>query len=138
MTEIEGLKNLGFMYYEGYRREKNLKKAFDYFMQAAEKGDPEAARCVGKLYEDGLAVEKDNEKAFYWYGKAKEHYLELAEKGDADAQYYLGVIYENGEGVEQNYQEAIKWYEMALKKGHESSKIVLKELKIKMEAEKND
>jgi len=54
----------------------------------------------------GEGVEKDWEKAAYWFTKA-------AEQGDATAQNNLGVCYENGMGVERDRKKAVYWYTKA-------------------------
>ncbi|MDR0481084.1 MAG: sel1 repeat family protein, partial [Gallionellaceae bacterium] len=78
---------------------------------AAEQGDAEAQRTLGFNYYNGEDVEKDREKAAFWYRKA-------AEQGHANAQYNLGCLYDSGEGVEQDYEQAAFWYRKAAEQGH--------------------
>ena len=49
---------------------------------------------LGNCYQNEVGIEKDLEKAFYWYQKA-------AENGNKYAQYNLGRCYENGKGVKK-------------------------------------
>jgi len=62
--------------------------------------------ATGKGVVGGKAVQKDSEKAIYWYTKA-------AEQGFGAAQYNLGVHFENGEGVHKNARKAKHWYAKA-------------------------
>ena len=81
------------------------------YLKAAEQGDADAQYKLGKRYEDGNGVEKNEAEAAKWYLKA-------AEQGDATAQYELGHIYATGKGVEKNEAEAAKWYRMAAEQGN--------------------
>ncbi len=69
----------------------------------AEKGDPEAIRTVGELYEDTF---EDYAEAAKWYRRA-------ADKGDTTAMLRLGRLYELGRGVEQDSEQALFWYRKA-------------------------
>ena len=53
------------------------------------RGDADAMRNLGVLYEDGHGVPQDYAKAFEWYERA-------ATTDDANAMNSLGVLYENG------------------------------------------
>src|SRR6056300_1298156 len=59
---------------------------------AAEQGDAEAQFNLGRRYDNGEGVTRDNRTAVKWYSLA-------AEQGLADAQYSLAVMYEWGQGV---------------------------------------
>ena len=59
---------------------------------------------LGYIYNQGIGVDIDYEKARIWYEKA-------AILGCSDAQCNLGYLYQEGLGIEKNYEEAIKWYE---------------------------
>ncbi len=74
-------------------------------------GDKDAEYCLGAAYHDGSGVERNLEKAFFWYGKA-------AQKGQVDAQYWLCLMNQDGIGVPQNALEAIYWCKRAAKKNH--------------------
>lgn len=57
---------------------------------------PKAQCRLGSLYYNGDDVERNLEKAKYWFENS-------AEQGDSDAQVSLGSMYLYGEGVEQDY-----------------------------------
>lgn len=61
---------------------------------------------MGYFYLEGLGVEKNLGKAFYWTQRAAFH-------GDRDAQYNLGWFYETGTSVPQDMEQAVHWYQLA-------------------------
>lgn len=73
-------------------------------------GNPYAQLLLGNCYYEGDEVERDYEKAAYWYRKAAENDI-------PKAQYNLGVCYHLGLGVEQDYEKAIDWYHKAAQNG---------------------
>ncbi|GBC20487.2 kinase-like domain-containing protein [Rhizophagus irregularis DAOM 181602=DAOM 197198] len=58
-------------------------------------------------YTNGIGIEKNLEKAFYWYKKA-------AENGDKEAQFNLWVCYKEGIGVKKDEVKASYWYQKAV------------------------
>lgn len=58
---------------------------------------------IGKMYLDGIGVDKD-------LNKAKQHLTQLAEAGNAEAQYLMGQIYFN----HKKYQTAAYWLNKAI------------------------
>ena len=108
---------LGMMYYLGRGVVENraiaedwVKKALPEVRRLAQQGAAWAQADLGSLYEDGLVLEPNSERAVFWYRRA-------AEKGYAGAQTNLGVMYANGIGVEANTEEAIRWLERAAAQG---------------------
>ena len=91
---------------EKYWESKQYDKCFAGHMELAEKGYPLAECQVGYFYLEGLGVEKDLPKAFYWTERAATH-------GDWDGQYNLGSFYEDGVGVAQDLEKAKYWYKAA-------------------------
>lgn len=63
------------------------------------KGDANAQRNLGYLYEEGLGVPRDPAQALAWYQKA-------ADQGYAAAYNDLGTMYANGSGVPQDLVRA--------------------------------
>lgn len=58
---------------------------------------------IGRIFYEGVEVEKSYEEAVNWWNLA-------VEKGCIDAEYMLGFCFEKGQGVELSYVEALKWY----------------------------
>jgi TPR repeat protein len=76
----------------------------------AEAGDAESELELGRRYNKGEGLAKDEVEAVKWYRKAAEQNL-------AKAQYAMGVCYERGDGcrdgVAEDDVEAAKWYRKA-------------------------
>ena len=98
------------------------KKAFEYYMQAAEAGGKMGAYNVGCCYRSGSGVKKDKLKAAEWYEKA-------ASAGDTDAMLMLGKMYERGE-VGKDLDKARYWYKLALDGGAEIAEYILNKKKL--------
>ncbi len=73
---------------------------------AEQAGYPMAASNLAALYDEGLGVPRDFQKAASLFRKA-------AEKGVSGAYLGLGHHYEMGRGVPQDWGEAAKWYKKA-------------------------
>ena len=103
---------LGLMYREGQGTAKDEKKAFDWFMKAANAAQncPRGKFYVGRCYHYGHGVQKDYKEAVRWYTIG-------AKEGDSFSQVNLGNCYEWGDGVEINYETAVYWYELSAKQG---------------------
>lgn len=69
----------------------------------AEQGDPKAQNVMGTYYESGNGVEKDYDRAIYWYTLA-------AEQRNSNAQYHLAVLYNK---IKDNPLKAYYWFEAA-------------------------
>ena len=83
---------------------------YNTFFAAAKSGDIDAQMILGEMYLDGIGIEADHQKAFFWLSKA-------ARSGDSQAQYLLGFMYENGLKVASNIKRAVKWYTEAALQG---------------------
>ncbi len=81
--------------------------AVTLWQQLARQGDVDAQLALGYVYARGLGIERNPQRAAYWYRKA-------AEAGSPDAQYELGLMYEVGEGVPVDPAEAEAWYGRAV------------------------
>ena len=87
----------------------------------AKQGDSDAQNEVGRYYQNGIGVAKDDAEAVSWYRKA-------ADQGHANAQNNMGWMYQNGLGVTQDETEAVKWYRLAAKQGNTYAQNNLKKL----------
>ncbi|MEO5917288.1 MAG: tetratricopeptide repeat protein [Luteolibacter sp.] len=88
----------------------NLPLAAKEFRAAAEKGDADCQFNLALMYEQGMAVTKDEKEAVVWYRKS-------AEQGNANAQFNLGVLYEHGRGCAVDFAQANQWYRKASVQG---------------------
>src|ERR1700733_9609995 len=78
------------------------KKCINSLEKLAKNGDKVAMYNLAICYVEGEVMEKNSEKAFYWYQKA-------AENGVKEAMYNLGKCYLIGEGTENNLEKAFYW-----------------------------
>ena len=66
---------------------------------------------LGRLYENGWGVEKNEEKALDFYKKS-------AETGEEKSALKVGNAYYLGKGVVKSHAEAFRWYKKAAEKGN--------------------
>lgn len=78
-----GKKNIGGYEVPELPVERDLNKAFQYYLESAEKGYVTAQYAVGECYEKGDGVKKNKDEAQKWYEKA-------ADQGHLQAQEKLG------------------------------------------------
>ncbi len=131
---------IGQMYLNARGTERDIQAAVKELEDAASRGEAESFKELGDLFYKDELVERNDERAFYWYGKAyaagiKEAALPLASlylrpsddqdvpraeklfreaaeiETDGQASLALGNIYRNGLGGEIDMQQAISWYE---------------------------
>lgn len=82
----------------------------DRLTSLADSGDPEAQYLLGTLYEGGLEIEQN-------YERATKLYSESAQQGFVKAQYHLALLYEIGEGVGRDFGRAAEWHRQAADRG---------------------
>ena len=97
---------LGSMHSTGQGVEKDLKKSFELFSEAARNGRADAMHKLGLMYEQGLSVQQNLKKAARYYQKS-------AKKGYPLGQYRFGLLYMDGSGVKQNPVNAYAWLVIA-------------------------
>jgi TPR repeat protein len=86
-------------------------KAVKIFKTLARQGHDEAVVKLGKCYDSGYGVKRNDEKA-------AELWLKVAERGNAEAQSLTGRNYLIGCGVEKDKVKAAHWYRRAAEQGH--------------------
>lgn len=84
------------------------------WMAMAEQGDVDAAFNLAMLYDSGTRIERDAERAVYWYQRA-------AKGGNLHAQHNLAVAYANGDGVKLDFDKALAWWTLAASSGNADS-----------------
>lgn len=94
-----------------YYDAKNYNKAFEYFVKAGQKGNPDAQHAVGHCYYNAKGVTQDRAKAVEWFRKA-------ADNGHVRAQYELGICYSKGHGTAKDDCNAFTWYAKAAEGGN--------------------
>ena len=86
-------------------------KAFARLVEAAGRGDGDAACRLGDLYREGVGGTRHSPRqAFHWYARS-------AMAGDANGRNNLGACYEHGLGCTQSYARAVKWYRRSSAQG---------------------
>lgn len=137
---------------------RDIKKAFELYVEAAEAGHPLAQCRVGACYYYGSGTGKDKKKAFkYWemsanagiaeaqYELGRMHYYgeeckrnydtaialftQSSEAGTAGAYYMLGVCYLKGTGVEKDKVKATEYFNLAAQRGSREARQELENLK---------
>lgn len=148
---------LGKMYLTGTGTERDVKKAVESFELAADRENTECLAELGDIFYRDEVVERNNERAFFWYSRAYavgdkraalplgHLYLSTWEKQDYQkAEKYLteaaqleengsvhltlGNIYRNGLGCEPELLKAMQLYEKGAEKGNAECMEVLGEL----------
>ncbi len=106
--KMESAKELAYLYAWGRGGlEKDVGKAFEYYLLAAENGDTGAMREVGRRYLTGQGVEPNLEKAVKWLDRC-------GERGGRLSHPYrlLGSIFREGKrGAPKDWNEAARWYQ---------------------------
>jgi len=117
------------IYKEGKGNVKqDIGKTVALLHEATKKPHIQAHIAMAELYEKGLGVEQELDKAI-------RHWRMAANLGDPVAQYNLGYRYEKGTDGKskknaRDPQVAAKFYELAAKQGHKEAALALSELYI--------
>ena len=101
---------------EKYFRKGKHKKAFKYYLLAANEGNNASVFDVATMYWKGWGVEKD-------YRKAIEYFKKLSDTGSAHATFVIGEIL-----ASIDLSEAITYYEKAIQLGNKVAKERLDEI----------
>jgi len=94
-----------------YQQSKRFGDAAAEYRKAADAGYKAAQYNLGRLYDQGYGVPKDDAQAAAWYRKA-------ADLGFVEAQNNLGVMYGEGRGVPQNFVQSEAWLRKAADQGY--------------------
>jgi TPR repeat protein len=81
-------------------------QAFEWWLRAANEGDPRAQFMVARSYKNGDGVGRDEDEAFVWF-------LASAQQGFLPAQMTVAGYYETGGPIPRDIEEAIYWHERA-------------------------
>jgi TPR repeat protein len=91
--------------------EGDQKAAHDIFMSLSDQGDDRAQYQLGQMYDYGQGVDRNIDKAVYWYERASA-------AGNKQAQHSLGIIYIVGRGLNPDYDIAIQWLKKSAEQGY--------------------
>ena len=150
-----------------YYNSKQYKKSIKEFKKVVDNklADPkkksDAMFNIAVIYDNGIGVEQNKEKAIHWYKLASDnnhkvaqynlawmfyngdkveknnfeafkYYSLSAEQGYAKAQFNLGNLLYAGEGALKDYVLAYKWFKISLLNGIKESETFLKKVSINM------
>ena len=116
---------IGWCYYNGKKRPKNLKKGSELMLRASKNGNMYAQCAVGTLYFNSGKNEPKKLKAAISlvYKSAKQDFYQ--------AQYNMGYFYEHGWMTgEPDHEKAKYWYNLAKSNGHHDSLIKMSQLSL--------
>ena len=97
-----------------FYRAENYTEAIPLFIDVAEQGNSDAQGMLGVMYQQGIGILEDYQKAAYWYRKA-------AEQGHAFALNNLAIMHLAGHGVKQDFPTAYALFLLSIKEGHEEA-----------------
>jgi len=135
-------------------QKRDYNTALSHWMPLAEAGNAAAQFNIARMFDSGIGVTEDDEKAAIWYGRAAEagfapasrelgrayidgegvtvdhaRGIELLEgaaiAGDAEAKFALGMLYREGDVVQKDYAQAMKWYLTAAAQGHSQAQYMI-------------
>ena len=114
--------------------EEEPESEIDTLIGFAERGITPAQNKLGYCYQHGEGVQKDLNKAVYWYTKAAEqsneidNLIEFAKMGNTPAQNKLGYCYQHGVGVQKDVDRAVYWLTKAADQGYTEAQKYLRVL----------
>ena len=86
----------------------DYKSAFVEFQKLAKDGDIISMYNLGRMYQNGLGVDRDFEKAM-------KLYLTSAKEGYSLSYNNIGQMYSLGQGVEKDHKVSMNWYKLGVK-----------------------
>ena len=89
-----------------FRADRLFGEAFPGLLEEARNGELLAQAMVGRMYEKGYGVSRDEGEAFSWYRRA-------AENGSAAAQVNLGLMLLHGRSTARDTDAAGRWFRLA-------------------------
>lgn len=112
--------HLGFIYRDGRGRQRDVRKAFDYFNEAYQLGEVKGAFFAGlMILPDAYRYEEAKEAAIEWLSIA-------ADGGIAEAGRYIGLLL--CDNVPEHNVEALQWFLKAIKGGDVRSMVYASDL----------
>ncbi|WP_010301564.1 F-box protein [Candidatus Odyssella thessalonicensis] len=110
---------LGNLYWEGLRRAPNHDQALYYYGEAYRRLDKAAYLRLGIIYDEGVILTKDNERASHLYSKYLGGRWYTNECNNAaDAYYYLGRHFVNSYQASEEEKKKVTLLSKAASQGH--------------------
>ena len=109
--EAEAHTLIGRIYSEGHGVPQNHQVASEWFLKAAELGDPLGSLQAALLLAEGKGIKRD-------FKLAAKLFEASAKKGNLLAQYNLALLIADGRGRKTDFGQAAKWLNLAAKNGH--------------------
>ena len=104
------LSDLGDIYKAGgFGIKQDYIKAFNYYTESANKWKARPIIALGEMYQNGLGIKKDKQKAQEISNKAITYFTPRADKGNVYSIEQLVEIYEKGIGVKKDPALAKEW-----------------------------
>lgn len=110
--EVAATLELAKDYFRGQSGSADPEKAAALFLDAAQKGNPEAMDWTGVLLSNGKGVPRDEKKAKEWFEKS-------AELGHTRGMLHLGLLLRQAKDIPLSNEEGLAW----LKKASETGEI---------------
>lgn len=98
------------------------KEDFVYDLSLATQGISVSQYNTGVNYSLGRGIDRDMEKAVYWYQRANE-------QGHSKAPFNIAIIYSDGKYLEPDPTLAIKYFLIAEERNNKEAKIFLNKLR---------
>lgn len=139
---------LGSLYSSGLGTKKDVHKAYEVFLEGANREDGACQFMVYVSLLTGTGVQKNLEEAYVWlaksaynqyplgmreyakgciqirnYQEAYNYFVKAANAGDDESKAWIGYCYENGYGVQRDIYRAKSIYQEEISKGNEQAKI---------------
>lgn len=80
---------IGTMWHKGQGTDQDYRKAQQYYLSAAELGDPDAQNNLGLLYRDGLGTSRDPVMAYSWFTLAASDGHTIARRNREDLGFFI-------------------------------------------------
>lgn len=91
---------------------EQIRTAVEWLTRAADAGQDCAQYALGRLYRDGIGVEKDTFRAVVWF-------VQAAEQNNSYAAYALGKLYLEGEETRKDMEKALRWLRRSAEQGNQ-------------------
>lgn len=117
LGNLESTYILGKIHLSKKTRFFNTTKAYNFFVEAANKGEAKSQLMIGRFFLMGEFIDKDYEKAMYYFKLASKQKL-------YEANCYIAYMYASGTGVFPNFGRAHVFAKDEYKKGDKLCKKV--------------